>query len=75
MKENERAFLNRIIENNNKEIKNLKKLLRNNLIEVTDSENKIYYYNTKELIKMLNKQFEFMKFEIKELEKWDLKRK
>ena len=32
--------------------------------KATDSEDKVFYYNEKELIKMLNNQFELMHFEM-----------
>ena len=38
-------------------------------IKVTDSKGEVYIYNFDELIKMLNKQFDFMEFEVLENEK------
>ena len=37
-------------------------------IKVTDSRGEVYIYNFNELIEMLNKQFDFMKFEVLENE-------
>ena len=48
-------------------IQDIKKKM-NKEIKVTDSKGEVYIYNFDELIKMLNKQFDFMEFEVLENE-------
>ena len=76
MKDKEIKLLKEIIIKSNNEIEKLKKTIinlrmDNKEIKVTENTflGEVYIYNFDELIDMLNKQFDFMKFEVLENER------